>query len=623
MTFAVEIGVGKSKLDIIFNLQPASDGIPTGINQWILNSLSRPELIGQTTFSISRLEFLESLKSFAYVRQQLGGFPLQVNDKETSELIDRFRSSERDLESARKVPFSRIPDRELRGALQSEGFLRAEHLSDDQLRDIGRMASLKHSANFSVPGAGKTTALLAVHTFEKNAGRVDTLVVVCPRNALVSWDKEVEACLGQGVKVVRLTGGVQRITGLLKEQPSICTISYQQLRLVVPLLAKFMSERDAHLVLDEAHRAKGGRSSQQGRAALELAAYAERRDILTGTPMPQGFSDVEAQIDFLWPGLDVVDLTEFEKRPDLAKDTLQPLYVRTRKSELDLPPLQTSYHAIPMGDQQKAVHRLLTKKLAQDLADIPDEDVWKLRKLGKQIMRQLLFCSDPQLFLQSVSKQSDYATIVEALKPLSGKETTKHQYLDELVDRIMKDTSQKCVVWSSFTGVVENLAERFNRYGATFIHGGVETSETMEPGSRESFIEQFHTDPSNRILVANPAACGEGISLHHAAQTAIYFDRSFNAGHFLQSIDRIHRRGLAPDSIANVHILFMEATIETIVRDRLSKKVMAMEKLLDDPDLVSMIYDPDEIVVETENSIGLDIEDLRAISSFVRGANEH
>ena len=41
-----------------------------------------------------------------------------------------------------------------------------------------------------------------------------------------------------------------------------------------------------------------------------------------------------------------------------------------------------------------------------------------------------------------------------------------------------------------------------------------------------------------------PAAAGEGISLHHAAHDAIYLDRSYVSTHYLQSIDRIHRLGL-------------------------------------------------------------------------------
>src|SRR3546814_10790138 len=65
-------------------------------------------------------------------------------------------------------------------------------------------------------------------------------------------------------------------------------------------------------------------------------------------------------------------------------------------------------------------------------------------------------------------------------------------------------------------------------------------AEAVE-GSREAIIDGFHRAPGQAILIANPQAVGESISLHKACRTAIYFDRAFNAGRYIQSKDRIHR----------------------------------------------------------------------------------
>jgi hypothetical protein len=43
---------------------------------------------------------------------------------------------------------------------------------------------------------------------------------------------------------------------------------------------------------------------------------------------------------------------------------------------------------------------------------------------------------------------------------------------------------------------------------------------------------------------ANLAAMAEGVSPRHTCHDAIYVDRTFNAGQYLQSLDRIHRLGL-------------------------------------------------------------------------------
>ena len=84
--------------------------------------------------------------------------------------------------------------------------------------------------------------------------------------------------------------------------------------------------------------------------------------------------------------------------------------------------------------------------------------------------------------------------------------------------------------------------------GADFIHGGVDAGDENDFDTREGKIKRFHTDDTCKVLVANPAACSEGISLHKVCQNAIYLDRSFNAAHYMQSEDRIHRLGLAPDA---------------------------------------------------------------------------
>lgn len=65
---------------------------------------------------------------------------------------------------------------------------------------------------------------------------------------------------------------------------------------------------------------------------------------------------------------------------------------------------------------------------------------------------------------------------------------------------------------------------------------------------REEQLTRFREDPDCLVLVSNPATLGEGISLHQVCQDALYVDRDFMAGRFLQSLDRIHCVGPAPDA---------------------------------------------------------------------------
>lgn len=68
-------------------------------------------------------------------------------------------------------------------------------LTDFQRRDIAKLLSLRHGANFSVPGAGKTRVGLAVfHALRQSEG-IERLLVVGPKSCHDSWLGENDECL--------------------------------------------------------------------------------------------------------------------------------------------------------------------------------------------------------------------------------------------------------------------------------------------------------------------------------------------------------------------------------------------------------------------------------------------
>ena len=79
--------------------------------------------------------------------------------------------------------------------------------------------------------------------------------------------------------------------------------------------------------------------------------------------------------------------------------------------------------------------------------------------------------------------------------------------------------------------------------------------------------------------MANPAAAGAGLTLHRA-RLAIYESMSNQAAHYLQSLDRIHRRG--QERPVEYAILLCEDTVEVAQYDRLLKKQRVAGDLLGD-----------------------------------------
>ena len=89
----------------------------------------------------------------------------------------------------------------------------------------------------------------------------------------------------------------------------------------------------------------------------------------------------------------------------------------------------------------------------------------------------------------------------------------------------------------------------------------------------KKIIDKFHeVDCPYKVIIANPFAVGESISLHQACHNAIYLERNFNAAMYMQSKDRIHRYGLNDDDVINYHFLLTKDTIDEIIHRRLIEK---------------------------------------------------
>lgn len=490
----------------------------------------------------------------------------------------------------------------------------ARQLTRNQIRDAGRLLKLAHGANFSVPGAGKTTSLLACYEALRARDGINRLLVVAPKNAFLAWEQEVEICFpsaNQRPVVRRLTGGMSKAVETLSFDFEIGLITYQFLPNVLGQVRDWVAAGQTQVVLDESHRAKSGASGVYAFAALQLGGVALRRDVLSGTPIPNSPEDLRAQIEFLWPGQRV--LPDVRLRLDSGASAIEevqravaPLYVRTTKHELDLPPLVPVPVSVELPPLQRELYELLRNEAQRVARKLPVGDSRLLRKLGQHVMVMLEAASNPMLIasLESASELDMPDAVTSPLWELLRESARTEQPAKvakavELTTRALEaDPTHKVLVWSSFIENVLLLERKLARFGPVTLYGAIATGSDEDADTREGRIRRFHEDRLCRVMVANPAACGEGISLHRACHHAIYVDRTFNAAHYLQSIDRIHRLGLRWDVPTKVEILEARWTIDVRVARRLKAKIDAMSIILNDPGLAALAYDPEDVIEE-------------------------
>lgn len=484
--------------------------------------------------------------------------------------------------------------------LSSVGFKR--HLTNNQTCNLSKISHLPGAATFSVPGAGKTTEALAF--FFLNATDADRLLVVAPKNAFSAWDEQLDACMGDNYgEFVRLRGGEAAIQTALQADPRFMLITYDQLPRVKNVIISLLSSGNVYMFLDESHRIKGGKQIKRADAILEMAHLPKRKLIMSGTPMPQSPKDLISQFLFLYPTKDVSETTVI--------DLIQPIFVRTTKGQLGIPKLDHKVVQVPMTQLQREIYKTLKSEVRRQLnPTLSDSSRYELRRIGKCVMKVMEFVSNPALLSMIWTM-----LLTEGLAHCYSRPTAPKLIMCVAELESLPQRGKKVIIWSSFVQNVELIALRLSDLGAEFIHGGVDAGDENDFDTREGKIKRFHTDDTCKVLVANPAACSEGISLHKVCQNAIYLDRSFNAAHYMQSEDRIHRLGLAPDAKPQIEFVECEDSIDQVVRTRLEIKVRTMAQALEDTSLSVEIssVDYDE---EAEDCDSLTADDAKAVIDY-------
>ncbi|MDQ3821476.1 MAG: SWF/SNF helicase family protein, partial [Acidobacteriota bacterium] len=150
------------------------------------------------------------------------------------------------------------------------------------------------------------------------------------------------------------------------------------------------------------------------------------------------------------------------------------------------------------------------------------------------------------------------------LDPHYDEEPAKFKALDWLLEELIGRDGKKVVIWSYFRASLDDIVARYERFGVVRIDGTVNRIE-----ERLRAVEMFQREPRTRVFIGNAAAAGAGITLT-AAHHAIYESFSNQAAHYMQSVDRIHRRGQFEQVVS--HILIATDTIEEYEYNRLVLK---------------------------------------------------
>lgn len=520
-------------------------------------------------------------------------------------------------------------------ALQEYCHLPNRTLLPHQEKALKRFIAMLNPADFSVPGSGKTTVALAFFDFLKKNNIIDKLFVVGPLSCFAPWEEEFSLCFGHNPKSVRLKGDpTQRIKIFFNvPQYELILCSYQMAHQEEDSIKKLLLQNKCLLVLDESHNIKRYTGGVWSESLLRIAPFATRRMILTGTPAPYGLSDLWTQFTFLWFSRTLLGYKyEFEtdleiKGENYLRDKINPFFYRVTKSELHLPEPDVSVKFLKKDQWppiQKKIIRLLEletmnyiKRIGLEEDDFATVQRWRRAR----IIRLLQASSNPALLASRALELDDPGDATEFDSNLLNlvktyNENEKSAKIDwcERTTRSLVSKGNKVVIWTWFVNNIKLLQKLLSDLKPLVVFGEVkpfeEPEDTKSEESRERNIREFKLSSTRNVLIANPSACAESISLHKVCHNAIYMERTFNCGQFLQSMDRIHRVGLPAETKTTYHIPVMDCAIERLIDKKLHSRQRILYELLSDTTIPVGGWSADGLFEEDED-IDIIIEELR------------
>lgn len=496
-----------------------------------------------------------------------------------------------------------------------------------QLLSSFHMAFAQNSCNFAVPGAGKTAIVYGAYAYLKSLPKedprhVNKLLVVGPLSSFAPWENEFLECFGYKPNSFRMSGDSditvkQKLEHLYSpNSPELTLIFHGGVDRFQNDIMDFLKRNKTMVVVDEAHRIKNPEGIW-GRSVTEISKEAVSRVILTGTPVPNGYQDIFNLYKFIYPFKfkeilkfhyhNLEDMTNKSspesQRVQELKDNISPYFIRIKKEDLKLPPIEEKYISVEMDSHQREIYDFIEAQYLSHFKDNNSATVKDILNRAKLIrLRQA--STNPSLLSRTLKDSLENNELTGEFDPNTIFTTDTDEYINDseffnkiinyptietpkkfrsilslLTEEIFLDNG-KVIIWTIF---IQN-AKELKTYLA---HNGIKSKlliGEIPQDEREETIKAFNNPLNNdfKVIIANPFSVAESISLHKGCHNAIYLERDYNCSNFIQSKDRIHRVGLDENQLTKYFYILSKDSIDEVINDRLRLKIERMDEIIND-----------------------------------------
>jgi len=426
-------------------------------------------------------------------------------------------------------------------------------------------------------GMGKSLATLhAISTLDLMEDVLPVLVVAPLRVAKHTWPSEVAKWpITQHLSCKFIGGTVAQRAKAFVNLADINTINFELLPQLVKELGDAWPFRT--VVIDESTRLKSYRLNGGSKRARFLAKVAhtkvDRMVLLTGTPSPQGLTDLWGQIWFLDRGWRLgQSFNGFEKRwfrseqvgPNAhAKKLIALPHARTEiqeklsdicltidaKDHLNIDEPVVNVLSVPLPQSARKTYQDMEDYF---FAELKDEGVEAANAAAKS-MKCLQICSGA-VYLDGGN--TDWEVI--------------HDEKIHALDSIIEEASGSPVLVAyKFKSDLARLLKAFPQ--AVAMDQNPQTIERWNAGEIP-------------VMLAHPQSAGHGLSLQHGGNILVFFSMDWSLENYLQIIERIgpaRQKQSGYDRPVFVHHLVVPDSIDELVMNRLRTKRAVQDVLLE------------------------------------------
>lgn len=440
-------------------------------------------------------------------------------------------------------------------------------------------------------GLGKTRVVIDDFCLNYTLGHVEAMLVVAPKSVYSNWTRDDPEAPGELQKWVWKTAkdgliihqyragkgrpdaqGRAAVLDRMSPGPRILVVNVEAISSTeeaVDFCTKFLKTHKTMMIVDESTIIKD-RSSKRTKKITKMGLLAEKRRILTGSPVTGSPCDVWGQFEFLERGcLDHGTFRSFQSRYCVLRpmrvgpreilkevgtqnlDELREIVarnsIRRRKSEcLDLPPKVYERVSVELTDEQRSAYKEMQKTAMLAIQGV--------EVTTTIVMTQLMRLH--QIAIGHVRADDGTVLRLRSRRP------------EVLLEVIERSSDKKAIVWCNYRedvdAVCNALMEVYGERSVVRWTGG-ESTELREAGE-----SRFQNDPEVRFMVATQSAGGRGRTWT-AATLVIYYSNSYDLELREQSEDRAHRIGQT-GTVTYVDLI-AEGTVEDkIVKALRSKK---------------------------------------------------